>query len=156
MASTAAHDQATSWVQAAPFRAHVRHVCDTTGVAWPVLAMRAGVSLALADHLLHGRRGRPVRRISRESAARLLAVTPGVAAALAAEWVDAGTAVGIARFLADRGWSPGAVSDATGIDAALVRALRHRPPSHVTRLVELGLRALAASDDRALASRAAA
>lgn len=60
-----------TWVEAAPFRAHLRHLIDTTGQPLPVVAEMARISLPDARRLLHGRRGRPVRRISPQTASRL-------------------------------------------------------------------------------------
>ena len=69
-------DSIAVWVTAAPFRAHVRHLMEVSGLPLPAIAARAGVSRPLVEHLLFGRRGRHVRRISPHSAQRLLAVTP--------------------------------------------------------------------------------
>lgn len=156
VASTPTPTPASDWVQAAPFRAHVRHVCEASGHPWPVVAMRAGVSLALTDHLLHGRSGRPLRRIARDSAARLLSVTPEVAARVASESVPAEVSQRLAAVLAARSLTPDEVADAAGLERTAVRALHHRPPAYVPRLTELRLRALVAALDRALAARAAA
>lgn len=60
-----------TWVEAAPFRAHLRHLMDATGQPWQVVAEVARISLPDAHRLLHGRRGRPVRRISPQTASRL-------------------------------------------------------------------------------------
>ncbi|MGO1972916.1 MAG: hypothetical protein ACTH2Q_08140 [Propionibacteriaceae bacterium] len=60
-----------TWVEAAPFRAHLHHLMDTTGQTWQVVAEVARISLPDAHRLLHGRRGRPVRRISPQTASRL-------------------------------------------------------------------------------------
>ncbi len=47
------------WVEAAPFRAHLTHLCAASGLTWPVVALHAGLTLRHADALLHGREGRP-------------------------------------------------------------------------------------------------
>lgn len=62
------------WVDAAPFRAHLRLLCET-GLPWPVIALHAGLSVRHAHALLYGRRGRPVRRLPRPAACSLLQVT---------------------------------------------------------------------------------
>lgn len=65
---------ATDWVLAAPFRAHVRHVGEVTGLPWRVLALCAGVEPTLVRHLLFGRDGRLVRRLHVVTARQLLAL----------------------------------------------------------------------------------
>lgn len=146
----------TLWVDAAPFRAHLRHVCDATGLPWPVLAMRAGVSLALADHLLHGRGGRRIRRITRDAAQRLLSLSPDAEARLGFEWVSSSLSGRLVTAFVRRGWSAPAIADAAGVDLRVVRALMGERPTFVTRLDELRLLVLAAVVDRDASSRLAA
>lgn len=149
-------DDRTSWVHAAPFRAHLRHVAAVSGLPWPVLAVLAGVSTSLADHLLHGRNGRPVRRLARESAARLLELTPDVALTRAAGWVPPDRATRIARHLADRGWAAHEIADAGAVDHVVVRALLFGEPSLVPRIAEARLLVLVATLDRRALHEAAA
>lgn len=156
MAHATRHRPATCWVEAAPFRAHVRHLCATTGLPWPVLAMRAGVSLALVDHLLHGREGRTPRRITRTCAARLLAVTQAGVSALAVEGVHADAATRLAGVLQRRGWSAAEVADAADVPPGVVQGLLDGVLPRVTVLDELRLRALVAASDRGLVLQAAA
>lgn len=66
----------THWVLATPFRAHLRHLVRTTGVPWRALALAAGAEPTLVRALLHGRGGRPLRRLHPETARRLLELTP--------------------------------------------------------------------------------
>lgn len=147
-AATPENDPRVRWVHAAPFRAHLRHVADETGLPWQVLAVLAGVSVSLADHLLHGRNGRPVRRLAHGSAVRLLEVTPEVAVTRAACWVSPERAARFARHLADRGWSPHQITDAAAIDLGMTRALLFGSPALVPRLVEARLQVLLAALDR--------
>lgn len=60
------------WVEAGPFRAHLRHLMDVGGLTVTEIAVLAGVPPRMATSLLHGRAGRPVRRISTENARSLL------------------------------------------------------------------------------------
>ncbi len=62
------------WVDAAPFRAHVRHAMAVADVPWPAVAVAAGVSVPAVRALLSGRAGRPQTRIEPRLAARLLRV----------------------------------------------------------------------------------
>jgi hypothetical protein len=64
-----------AWVEAAPFRAHVRHLCASAELPWEAVACQARVPAALVRHLLHGHQGRTLTKIAPRSAARLLAVT---------------------------------------------------------------------------------
>lgn len=61
-------------MDAAPFRAHVRHTIETAAVPWPVVAVAADVSLAAVHTLLAGRAGRAQATIAPGLAARLLRV----------------------------------------------------------------------------------
>lgn len=63
-----------TWVDAAPFRAHVRHAMTVADVPWPAVAVAAGVSVPAVRALLGGRAGRPLARIEPRLAARLLRV----------------------------------------------------------------------------------
>ena len=67
-------EQEGVWVDATPFRAHLMHLL-ATGLTEPVIARLAGVSVRSVDHLAHGRRGRPVRRICGDTGRRLLRIT---------------------------------------------------------------------------------
>ncbi len=59
------------WVDAAPFRAYLRHLVDSTGLPWQEVAAVARISVPDARRLLTGRRGKPVRRVSPETARRI-------------------------------------------------------------------------------------
>ena len=85
MAATAA-----SWVEAGPFRAHLRHLMAGGDLTATEVATLAGVPPRLAASLLNGRRsGRAVRRIDPDSARALLQVTAGDARALRTRQVPA-------------------------------------------------------------------
>lgn len=130
------------WVSAAPFRSHLRHLCDETGLPWPVVALSAGLSVRHANALLNGRGGRPVRRLPRPIALRLWCVTAHDLATLRRTrcpaavrgrrimvLLDAG--FGFGRLAAELGWSPDRLAslldDASGFvtaeDALRVLAL---------------------------------
>ena len=63
------------WVDAAPFRAQLRYLMACGSLSVADVAAVAGISARLAHRLLHGRDGRPVRRISPETAQRLIQVS---------------------------------------------------------------------------------
>ncbi len=142
---------AAPWVAAAPFRAHLRHLVDATGLPWQVIVVAADVSLSLGDHLLHGRNGRPLKRIARPQAARLLGVTEASARAMSRAWVSSRPAERLVAHLVGRGWSAEAIADAAGVDRMTVQALAAGTAEHVPSLADARLRALLASLDRAAA-----
>ncbi len=59
------------WVEAAPFRAYLRHLIDSSGLPWQEVAAVARISVPDARRLLTGRHGKTARRISPETARRL-------------------------------------------------------------------------------------
>jgi hypothetical protein len=63
------------WVDAAPFRAQLRYLMASGSLTVGDIAAVAGISARLADRLLHGRDGRPVRRISPDTARRLIQIS---------------------------------------------------------------------------------
>lgn len=63
------------WVDAAPFRAQLRYLMACGSLTVGDVAAVAGISARLADRLLHGRDGRPVRRISPDTARRLIQIS---------------------------------------------------------------------------------
>ena len=72
MAVRAVPDDSRYWVDAAPFRAQLRYLMASTSLSAEEVAAAAGISARLADHLLHGRNGRALRRVSPETGRRLL------------------------------------------------------------------------------------
>ena len=65
------------WVDAAPFRALLRHLMAAGGMTSGEIAALAGIPPRLADRLLFGRNGRALQRICPITAARLLLVSEG-------------------------------------------------------------------------------
>lgn len=63
------------WVDARPFRAQLRFLMASGSLTVDDVAAVAGISARLADRLLHGRDGRPLRRISPDTARRLIQVS---------------------------------------------------------------------------------
>ena len=108
-------------VDAAPVREHVRGLMSSPyagardGIGWRRIAELAGVNRSTVQALIWGRRGKPTKRIKRESAEKLLALGPDNLADNAVVWaadtwryvnelVDFGVArVRIARALGQKG-----------------------------------------------------
>jgi hypothetical protein len=63
------------WVDAGPFRAQLRFLMASGALTVDDVAAIAGISARLADRLLHGRDGRPLRRISPDTARRLIQIS---------------------------------------------------------------------------------
>lgn len=93
------------WVDAAPFRAHVRHLMAETGVAWRTIAVLADVPSQAVDHLLRGRQGRPVPRLHPLIAERLFHLTRDVVTDASARHVHAGRTQTLLQCLVGRGWA---------------------------------------------------
>jgi hypothetical protein len=83
---------AGQWVDAAPFRAQLRYLMASGSLTVGDVAAVAGISARLADRLLHGRDGRPVRRISPDTARRLIQVSDQQVQALRRIMVPAASA----------------------------------------------------------------
>lgn len=62
------------WVDAAPFRRHVRYLIGATGLSWRLVAAHADVAPRALRTLLHGRpySGKPVDRIHLDTARALM------------------------------------------------------------------------------------
>lgn len=125
------------WVDAAPFRAHVRHLVAETGVAWRTIAVLADVPSQSVDHLLRGRQGRPVPRLHPLIAERLFHLTRDVLRDASARQVHAGRTEMLLQSLVGRGW--------------MIRDIARR-----TRLPEPELSAIAAGQQAACSQLLAA
>lgn len=133
-------DTIHAWVQAAPFRAHVRHLLDTTGLPWPVVALEAGVPPALVHHLLFGRRGRRMTRIPPQSAVALLRLDAVSLLGTAARWVPAGPTAARVADLLSRGLQASTLARHCRLTESELEALREMP--RCTRLTALLVEAI--------------
>ena len=136
------------WVDAAPFRAHLTHLCAASGLTWPGVALHAGLTLRHADALLHGREGRPARRLPRPAAQRLWQVEVGDLLVLRRTLLPADATAHRAAVLLERGTSAARICADLGWPPARLRSLLGRAPGRVTAVEALGVRALAESLDR--------
>ena len=125
-----------------PFRAHLRHVSDASGVPWQALVLAAGVPLALGRRLMATDPGLQAP-LPAAAAARLLDLNPASARALSATWVPSKAATERARDLLRGGWTPVRLARGLGLTGPQLRALVAGGPGHVTRLVDLQVAALA-------------
>jgi hypothetical protein len=102
------------WVDAQPFRAHLWHLMATSALDAEDIATVAGLPARLAHHLAHGRRGRPLRRISADAATRLFSLTPRYLAFLARLAVPSGPARLQLRRLRRAGWDDVTIAQRVG------------------------------------------
>lgn len=144
------------WVPAAPFRAHLNHLVQHTGLPWQVIALDAGVPIALAGTLLHGRGGRPLARIPRGYGAGLLRVTVESAAALRRTWVDAGPTADRLAELARHHITPEALPAGLGLAPTVLAEVAAGRAAFVTADAALAVRAALAWCDAELTRAAAA
>jgi len=119
-----------TWLDAAPFRAHARHLMAASGLSSAELAELTGVSLGAVRHLVYGRSGRPARRICPQTARRLFLVTALEASLVRTRLVPSGRTRALLEQLVAAGWSVQQLSAATGLRRASVEALLEgREPS---------------------------
>jgi hypothetical protein len=111
------------WVDAAPFRAHLRHVMAVGDMSVEVVAELTGIPPRAARHLLEGRAGRAVRRISADTARRLLRVTSADARTVGCRLVSARITVARLQELVAAGHDVGDLARQISIDTDTVRDL---------------------------------
>jgi plasmid maintenance system antidote protein VapI len=133
---------AAPWVEAGPFRAHLRHVMAVGDLTATEVATLAGVSPRMAASLLAGRSGRAVRRISPDTARALLRVTAADARAVRARQVPAEESRLRLRRLLARGTDAADLADQLGVTAEAVSTLAAATSRSCSALLALRLLAL--------------
>lgn len=133
------------WVTAAPFRAHLRQLLDQTGLPWRVLAGEAGLPDRVVRTLLHGRAGRPLRRIAPHYARRLLRLDGTDLSDALRELVPAAASHAAAHRLLGSGWSTAHIAVAAELTIpeaeALLLGRLSRVPRRVQALLDAAVRA---------------
>ena len=130
-------------MEAAPFRAHVRHLMAVGEISGDVVAQMAGVSPRITRHLLAGRAGRAMRRISPDVARRLFHVTPSEARAVHYRAVPAATAARRMRRLLAGGCTVDDLTWLLRVRSEEVTAIVDEQVTVCTQLVALRVAALA-------------
>lgn len=115
----------TEWVEAAPFRAHVRFLMAQADVPGSVVAVLARVQPRVVDRLLTGAGHRPIRRLSPVVATRLLAVTPGLLRQSRIAEVPAAPVGAALRLLWRSGWSLDALAGMLRTEVSILTDLLH-------------------------------
>jgi len=128
-----------TWVDAAPFRAHVAHLMAAGALSMEAVALLAGVRTRAVARLMAGRdTGRPVpRRINAELARLLLEVRCGDVRALRCRVIGAQTVIAHARLLRSVGWSESRLAAALGVDRGSLTGLLEGSATTCTALVAL-------------------
>lgn len=129
------------WVDAGPFRAHLRLLMGVGSLDAAEVAIVLGLSTRAVRHLLEGRRGRAARRISPQTARRLLVVRPDDVRSL--RWCLGPAEPALTSYgrLRAAGWSASEVAGAVGFGLDELAALGSG--SHCNRLLAVRLVGLA-------------
>jgi hypothetical protein len=99
------------WVDARPFRAQLCYLMASGSLSVEDIAAIAGISARLARRLLHGRDGRQLRRISPDTARRLIQISDQQVQALRRIMVPAARARLQLRRLYRTGWDDLAIAE---------------------------------------------
>lgn len=134
-------------VDAAPFRAHLRHVCATSGIEWPVAALQAGLPVGLVRNLLDVRPGRRVMRIAPELALEVLDIQAPALVGLRRTTLPARGARLMIRRLTERHWSLPLLARRLHVTAAALDAVAAGLAVEVPALLHYRLGALVASGE---------
>ncbi|HEX8510659.1 MAG TPA: hypothetical protein VF635_14325 [Propionibacteriaceae bacterium] len=159
-ATTDGSGSTDGWIEAAPFRAHLRHLMAVSDLSASAVAVLAGISPRCAYRLLHGRAGRPLRRISPETARKLLRVSAVDARAVRRRTVPSASTARHLDELLGSGWNEEELARLLGLTHSEVAAIRAQTSRSCSQLAALRVAAeisllrmrLAASPFRAQAA----
>lgn len=129
------------WVDAGPFRAHLRHLMSVGSLDVAEVAVVLGLSTRAVQHLLEGRAGRVPRRISPQTARRVLLVSADDVRALRWRLGPVGAARISLHRLRTSGWAAADVASAAGVGLDELGALEQH--THCSRLLTVRLVGLA-------------
>lgn len=144
---SAGSDDTWNWVQAAPFRVHLRRILDSTGLPWRAVAGYAGVPDNVIRSLLGRPQRRPLRRLAPHYAARILALDP---ARIRRDLAKPGS-MPWARLWVDTlmagGWTTRRVAAVSGMSPEAIAGLREDRTPRLARHPELLLATAARAHD---------
>jgi plasmid maintenance system antidote protein VapI len=112
-----------TWVDATPFRVHLQHLMAASRLPVDAVAHLARISPRTARALLQGRDGRPVRKVSPDTARRLLRVTVRDAKVLSLRRVCAEATRARVTSLVLSGLSLSELAAATAVPEAALREI---------------------------------
>lgn len=145
MVVRAVPDESGYWVDASPFRAQLHHLMGATAFTAGEVAVVAGISARLAEHLAAGRNGRTLRRVSRQTGCRLLALSVPAIRSLRRLVEPAGRARWQLERLRGAGWDDAAIADRVGSTTAELARLTAGAPT-CSRLLTVRLVAAARAE----------
>lgn len=125
------------WIDAAPFRAQLRHLMTAGNLSLPCVALLTGITPRLALRLLDGGGGRALRRISPDTARKLLRVTPAEARAVRTRIVPARATRRHLRRLTRHGWTAAQLTTLLGAGPHVVAGLLSGSVGSCTQLTAL-------------------
>jgi hypothetical protein len=114
--STPSASPGPGWVDATPFRAHVRFLMSVGTLSAADVATVAGVSVTAVAHLLSARGGDRARRLSPDTARRLLALSADDVRGLRWHLVPAHRARAKLETLRKAGLSDGRIAERARVD----------------------------------------
>jgi hypothetical protein len=133
--------EGADWVEAAPFRAHVRRLITEHGVSWRTIAVLVEVPPTAVEHLLRGHRGRFAARMHPLIARRLYQLTDAMIRQAQTELAPAAGTRTVLRLLIDDGWSIAALSARTNVPAGELEAIVTGRQTRCTRLTAATVKA---------------
>ena len=136
-------DNEGGWVDAAPFRAHLRRLTRESGVPWRTLAMLAEVPAACIEHLVVGHTGRPLHRLHPMVAQRLFLLTLDVVRDAALLPIRPGRTGELLRRLRASGWPYEELGRRGGVPAHQLAELAAGRAKSCSQLTAATVRALA-------------
>ncbi|QDP97643.1 hypothetical protein FOE78_18550 [Microlunatus elymi] len=136
-------DDEIDWVDAAPFRAHLRRLIRETGVGWRTLAALAEVPAATVQRLLLGHPGRPMRQLHPTIAKRLFYLSLDVVRDAAIVPIRPARSRALICWLLSQGWSLDELSQRAGLPGAGLAELADGRSTSCTQLTAATVRAVA-------------
>lgn len=124
-----------SWVEAAPFRAHLIWLIEATGIDRHTIAELTGVPTRLVGRLL-GPRGRALRRLPPHFARQLLLLTPRSITTCRSNRVPAERVRRVLLVLSQRGYPDTESSLLTGLEPTRLRRFRRGQVDRIDEYTE--------------------
>lgn len=156
-------DQHGEWVDAAPFRAHVRQLIEEHGLTWRTIAVLADVPAPALAGLMRGRsgpmrgrsgpipsrssaipcrNGRPVPRLHPLIAERLFHLTSETIAAASDRPAHAGLTRSLLERLQQRGWTLIEIIGRSGLSTTELEAVAAGRRAYCSQLTEATIKAV--------------
>lgn len=132
-----------AWVDAAPFRAHVRRLIADHRLTWRTVAMLAEVPTPAIGRLVCGRGRRPVSRLHPLIAERLFHLTDESIRVAAIQHASTTRSRELLGRLLDHGWSIRLLADRAGLSTSELIAITSGECDRCSQLTEAVIKAVA-------------